>query len=277
MTVRIKLTLLMLMLSFFSIAQNIDIKIMSFNVQQPYGTNWDARKDSVVAIFNQENMDIVGTQEAINAQRDYVLENTDEYLYYGLGRDGKDNGEGCWVFYKKKKYIIDSTKSGNFWLSDTPDIPSRFGGDYNRICTYVYLTDKHTEKSFYVFNAHFPTTDLQNARQQSMELMAQQMAEKSLEGLPILATGDFNSPENDDATKWMKHGENNPFHCKDTYRDFDPTGNVTTGFGTKYDYIYCENTAQYKVDSSWVVKSPTGASDHMPIATKIVIYSTRKD
>ncbi|MDA3893641.1 MAG: endonuclease/exonuclease/phosphatase family protein [Salinivirgaceae bacterium] len=254
--------------------QNIDLKIMSFNIQQPYGNNWEERRDSVVAIINIENPDIVGTQEAINSQRNYLIDSTRNYNWYGLGRDGGDNGEGSWIFYKKDKYIIDSANSGNFWLSDTPNVPSRFGGDYNRICTFVRLIDTATHQGFYLFNAHFPTPDIYAARLKSIKLMAQYMAERALLNEPILATGDFNSSENDGVTKWMKTGNDNPIQCRDSYRDKYPDGTVNTGFGTKFDYIYYENHDNYITQDSWVVNNPSDASDHMPIVAEIsIIYA----
>lgn len=263
--------------TFSLVAQSINIKVMSFNIQQPHGTNWDARKDSAVAIIKQENVDIIGTQEAVNYQRNYLIDSTNGYAWYGLGRDGGDKGEGSWIFYKEGKYTIDSLNSGNFWLSDTPDKPSRFDGNYNRICTYVRLIDTATQKGFYVFNAHFPVPNLSTGRLKSMKLMAQRMAEKSLSGEPIIATGDFNSSENDAATKWMKSGSDNPIHCSDTYRDVYPEGHVSTGFGTKFDYIYCEKNANYKVLNSWVIKEPSEATDHFPIAASLSFFISENE
>lgn len=138
----------LLLLPCLVFGQQIDLEIMSFNIQQPYGNNWDARKDSVVAIINNENPDIIGTQEAVNFQRDYLIDNISGYAWYGLGRDGGDKGEGSWIFYKKEKFTIDSVNSGNFWLSKSPNVPSRLGGSYNRICTYLHLIDKNTGKGF---------------------------------------------------------------------------------------------------------------------------------
>lgn len=275
MTKRKNILIIAIMLitpSFSLLAQSINIKIMSFNIQQPHGTNWDARKDSAVAIIIQEDVDIIGTQEAVNYQRDYIIDSTKGYAWYGLGRDGGDKGEGSWIFYKEGKYLIDSLNSGNFWLSDTPDKPSRFAGNYNRICTYIRLIDTATQKGFYVFNAHFPIPNLSTGRLKSMKLMAQRMAEKSLSGEPVIATGDFNSSENDAATKWMKNGSDNPIHCRDTYRDVYPEGHVSTGFGTKFDYIYYENIPEFKTIDSWVIKEPSEATDHFPIAAEISFF-----
>ena len=259
-------------------AQSIDFTIMSFNVQQPYGNNWDERKDSAVALLTSQNIDVIGTQEAINTQRNYLIDHTTGYKWYGIGRKGGDNDEGCWIFYKTDKFEIDSANSGNFWLSDTPNKPSSFGDKYNRICTYARLIDKVTGRGLYVYNAHFPTPDLYKGRLSSMKLLMQQVSERTLKYEPVYITGDFNSHETDEVTKWVKSSVSNPLHCRDTYRDVYPTGNVTTGFGAKYDYVYCPNNNKYVTHDSWVVTQPSNASDHMPIAASVsIMYMNNAD
>lgn len=248
-------------------AQNLNVKIMSFNVQQPFGTNWDGRKAGAASIFNTTQADVIGTQEAVNYQRDYLAQQTG-YAWYGIGRDGGDSGEGSWIFYKANKYTLDNANSGNFWLSDTPTVPSRFAGGYNRICTYVHLIEKSSGKGFYIFNSHFPTPDLPDARLKSMKLLTQRMASRAIPADPIYATGDFNSNEVDAVTIWMKTGADNPTKYRDTYRDVNPSGSVNTGFGTKFDYIYCPNDAKYTTQTSWVITTPV-ASDHYPIVAEV--------
>ena len=73
-----------------------------------------------------------------------------------LGRDdGKEKGEHSAIYFKTSEFKL--LKSGDFWLSETPDKPS-LGWDAtccNRISSWVYLQHKKTGKKFYMFNAHF--------------------------------------------------------------------------------------------------------------------------
>lgn len=246
------------------------IRILSFNIQQPYGTNWEARRDSSVKLIHIEKPDIIGTQEAVNFQRNYLFENLKTYSWYGVGRDGGDNGEGCWIFYNNR-FAIDSSRSGNFWLSATPQVPSRFGGDYNRMCTYVWLTDKTSGIGFYVFNVHFPVPELNEARLTSMKFLASEIARITKNSEPVILTGDFNSPEEDAATIWMKTAADNPINLVDSYRVLHPDGFVTTGFGTRFDYIYFRKNSLFTSLSSKVITSQGGASDHFPIEADLVV------
>ena len=249
----------------------MELRVMTFNVQQPFGTDWDSRKDKAAAILSGERPDIAGTQEATSSQRDYLIAHAAGYSWYGLGRDGGDNGEGSWIFYRADRFRIDSLHSGNIWLSNTPGTPSRFGGSYNRICTYARLVEKATGKGCYIFNSHFYTQDQAEYRLASARMVAKAMVERAMKADPALSTGDFNSPEGDAVTEWFKHGNDNPIRLRDSYRDFDPTGKVTTGFGVKYDYVYVPDAPSYRTMKAWVVVSPAGASDHMPTVSDLRI------
>ncbi|MCX6181448.1 MAG: carbohydrate-binding protein [Bacteroidetes bacterium] len=250
-------------------AQTLTLKIMSYNIQQPYGTNWDGRKASLVAVINNENPDVLGSQEAVNYQRDYISTNISGYSWFGEGRDGGDAGEGSFIYYKTSKFTLDAANSGNMWLSNTPTVPSRFNGSYNRICTYVRLTDKTTNKSFYLFNIHNYMPSEYDNRLAAVKMLVQKIAARTHSSDPVYITGDFNSSEGDGVTVWMKSGSDNSIKFRDTYRDYDPTGNVTTGFGTKFDYIYCPNSSKYTTTSSHVVTSATSSSDHLPIIATV--------
>ncbi len=171
-------------------AQGLELRIMSFNVQQPNGTGWDSRKVLAAAIINNEQPDIIGTQEAMNDQRDYLIANCPGYRCYGLGRDPGDSGEGSRIFWKEAAFTIDSGSSGNFWLSTTPDSPSRFGGSYNRICTYVRLVEKATGQGFSVFNIHNYLPNESDYRMQSARMLAERMAGRAHGEEPV-----FGNPE----------------------------------------------------------------------------------
>ena len=81
---------------------------------------------------------------------------------------------------------------GNFWLSQTPEVPS-LGWDAtccNRICSWVKLKDKKT--TFWVFNLHFDHEG-KVAQVQSADLVLQKIKEIAKSGKVILM-GDFNLP-----------------------------------------------------------------------------------
>ncbi len=252
-------------------AAPLDVLAMTFNVQQPAGTDWEGRRERAASIIAKEKPDFLGTQEAVAAQRDFLGARNPGYAWFGVGRDGGDNGEGSWIFYRSDRFRVDSLRSGNFWLSNTPGVPSRLGGSYNRLCTYARLIEKSTGRGLYVFNAHFYMPDQTDYRLASARMLAKAVTERAVAADPVVVTGDFNSPETDTVTHWYKHGTDNPFRLRDSYRDFDPNGAVTTGFGVKLDYIYVPDAPGYATTKAWVITDPAGASDHMPTASALRI------
>lgn len=250
----------------------LDLRVMSFNVQQPWGTNWDGRKAQAATILNRELPDVVGTQEATKDQLDHLSASCPGYERFGAGRDGGDAGESSVIYWKSSRFRIDPANSGNLWLSNTPTTPSRFGGSYNRIATFVRLVDKQTSVAFSVYNIHNYMPAESEYRMQAAKLLVKTIAARAQANEPVVVTGDFNSTEGDAVTLWMKSGSDNPVRFRDTYRDVDPTGTVTTGFGTKFDYIYLPKDSKATTVRSFVVTSPV-ASDHFPIVADLSLNS----
>ena len=114
-----------------------------------------------------------------------------EYTAIGVGReDGKEKGEYSPILFKKDKFTL--IKSGYFWLSQTPEKPSKgWDAACERIATWAQLKDKATGKKFFVLNTHFDHIGT-IARQESVKLIQNKTAELS-EGLPQIVMGDFNA------------------------------------------------------------------------------------
>lgn len=243
-----------------------DIKLMSFNMQQPYNTNWDGRVNNAANIINTHQPDIIGTQELHEYMRNQILDKTSGYASFGISRECSWNGESSYILYKASKYEIDLANSGNFWFKDDYWNCGRgYDPDYNRICTYARFKDKATGKYFYVYNSHFPIPGYAYAREQSANLLMQRANSRAIKD-PVIFTGDFNSTETQVPINIIKNGST--LKMRDTYRDVYPTGSVTTGFGTRYDFIFVENKSTNTTLSSYVVNSPV-ASDHLPIVATV--------
>jgi hypothetical protein len=97
-------------------------------------------------MINFEAFDVFGAQEVRHGQLEYMVEQLPDYKYVGVARDdGAEKGEYCPVFYRKKLFKL--LDSGTFWLSETPDKPSKgWDGRCCRICTWAYLERKSDKK-----------------------------------------------------------------------------------------------------------------------------------
>jgi hypothetical protein len=85
--------------------------------------SWSYRKEHVKALIKFHEFDIFGTEEGLLSQLNGIAE-LPEYAFTGKGRDdGKDAGEHSAIFYRKERFKL--LDSGDFWLSETPDKPTK--------------------------------------------------------------------------------------------------------------------------------------------------------
>ena len=173
--------------------------IMTYNIKydnvNDTVNNWNDRKSSMVELNVTEDPDVVGMQEVLHNQLNYLNEELSGYDYVGVGReDGKQKGEYSPILYQKEKYEL--LKSNTFWLSKTPDqISVGWDAALERICTYALFKEKSTDKEFYVFNTHFDHRG-DKARKKSVKLILKKIDEINTQNLPVVLMGDLNlSPE----------------------------------------------------------------------------------
>ena len=138
------------------------------------------------------DFDIFGTQECFIHQLKDMKEALPGYDYIGVGRDdSKEKGEHSAIFYRTDKF--DVIEKGDFWLSETPDVPSK-GWDavLPRICSWGHFKCKDTGFEFLFFNLHMDHIG-KKARVESAFLVQDKMKELGKgKDLPAILTGDFN-------------------------------------------------------------------------------------
>lgn len=274
----LKLLLLALVTGICHPSFSQDINLATFNLRLQTtgdsGNLWTQRSPHVIALIRFHQFDIFGTQEGFRNQLVDIQKGLPEFDFYGAGRDdGKEMGEHSAIFYRKERFSI--IKKGDFWLSQTPDQPSK-GWDAtccNRICSWVYFTDKQTGKNFYVFNAHFDHQGMV-ARVESSKLILQRIS--TIAGNePVIFCGDLNG---DHESEWYKNLEASSV-VRDSYRQVNfPYANNGTfnGFGKTLenrgiiDHIFISNHFLVNrwgiLSDSYYGKFP---SDHFPVLAEI--------
>ena len=171
-------------------------------VDDKEGWGWNVRRDRVANYIKEKHLDVVGMQEVLHSQLEDLLARLPEYDYVGVGRtDGKTKGEYSPVFFLREKFEV--LERGNFWLSETPDVPGSVGWDaaLERIASYAKLKDKQTGKVFMAVNTHFDHVGV-TARRESAKLIMKKIQE-IVGDRPAVVTGDFNVTEDDEAYKIM--------------------------------------------------------------------------
>ena len=178
--------------------------IISYNIR--YDNNWDVenswkiRRKKISKILIQYSPSIVGIQEGLLNQVQYIDSSLINYDYVGVGRDdGKEKGEFCAIYFDTTRYVL--LKNSTFWLSETPDtISVGWDAALERICTYGLFKDRITRKAFWVFNTHFDHIGI-IAREKSSELILKKINKINRQSLPVILMGDFNSIPNSPPVK----------------------------------------------------------------------------
>ncbi|MFN6137249.1 MAG: endonuclease/exonuclease/phosphatase family protein [Planctomycetota bacterium] len=264
-----------------SLAQSNDlIRVMSFNIR--YGTandginRWDLRKEFLVETIRNFDPDMLGTQETLASQRDYLALALDGYGVVAAGRDdGKDGGEMAALFYRKDRF--EPIEQGHIWLSETPEKVGSKGWDaaLPRIATWVKLKDLQSadSKPILYLNAHLDHKG-QRARLESCRLIRSKLSELGADARWIV-TGDFNaSPSEppysalfDDAadrklldTHRVVH--RNPEANEGTFSSFD----VSKTNGPRIDWIGCSEDFQVRLARiDRTSRDGRTPSDHFPV------------
>ncbi len=263
--------------------EHLDVKVMSFNIR--YGTaedgenHWKKRKTLVYDVIRQYSPDIIGLQEALRFQIDEIKNNIPGYEEIGQGREGGEEGEYSAILYRTEQLRV--VESGTFWLSDTPEVPSKhWGNACFRICTWGYFIDRQTGSALYLYNTHLDHQS-QPSREKSVKLIAERIHTRQY-GDPVILTGDFNAGEQNPAIIYLTTDKSEKHVTsvlmKDTYRVMYPDAEDVGTFnafkgkktGEKIDYIFVE--PEIRVLSADIIRMDKDGqypSDHFPVIAEI--------
>jgi endonuclease/exonuclease/phosphatase family metal-dependent hydrolase len=175
------------------------LKVMSFNIRYGAandGTNsWDHRRDLVLETIQAFDPDLLGLQEVLKFQAEFLLEGLPGYAFHGVGReDGQEKGEFVPLMYRKDRFA--PRDSGHFWLSETPDVPGSKSWDSSlpRMLSWVSLRDLKNNRVIVFANVHFDHRGAQ-ARLESARLMRRKWEGFQADNVPLIIAGDFNTDE----------------------------------------------------------------------------------
>lgn len=259
-----------------------DIRVMSFNIR--YGTaddgpnRWEERRERLAATIRDFDPDLLGTQETLGFQRDWLAEKLPDHEVVGVGReDGAELGEMTAVCFRRSRFRM--LESGHFWLSETPDRPGSRSWDaaLPRMVTWVRLAgrDRPGERPVLFLNTHFDHQG-EASRLESARLLRSRIGELG-GGCSVVVSGDFNAGEDSPPYRvlfGMSGGHPSPL--VDCFRAANPqrteeegtfsgfrSGNTT---GSRIDWIGA--SPEWKVVNCRIDRSGEDGrtpSDHFPV------------
>lgn len=234
------------------------------------------RKNLAINIIRKYEFDILGTQELYYHQLQDVLKGTESvYAHVGVATgDGKADGKESFdaIFYRKDRFQLVST--GDFWYSETPDVPSiSWGAAVQTHCTWAKFKDTKSNKEFFVFNSHL-IFDHEIGQLKSVAILTEKM-NSIAKGYPIFCLGDFNA---DTGTNTIKNllGDRKLFDSKmlTTNLKDSPKGGTFSGFEAnvnanwRIDLILVTSlikVLRYQVIQDDLESEVGVASDHLPV------------
>jgi len=264
-------------------------RVMSFNISCDYGAdgenNWEFRRETLLDVIKENDPVLLGVQEAVPQQMDDLNANLPGYASYGVGRDdGARKGEAMAVFYKTD--AVELLDKGKFWLSETPDVPSK-GWDAMcfRTVTWGKFRCKKTGKLFCFANTHFDHVGVV-ARKEGAKLIMRRMSQIADGKAPYFVSGDFNVTDESDAYATITSGvpdENIP-GLRDSNKiaqereiaqeyTFHDWGQVPPEDGSIIDFVFVNDKVDVKKFKINPVKHSNGryASDHVSIVATLLL------
>lgn len=265
-----------------------ELTVISYNIRylnQNDGEDiWSNRKSSVIETLQQA--DVVGLQEVVQQQLDEIRQGTEDFAWYGVGRDdGDQKGEAVPIGWRKAAF--EALEKGTFWLSPSPEAVGSQGWDaaLPRIASWVRLKHKASGAAMLVLNTHFDHRGPQ-ARTESAKLLANWLAQQQVNDEPVVILGDLNAELGTaplDALLAPVERESRPaFQLRDARASApepDPGPNSTwNGFSKiepnrRIDHIMIAGQAEVVAFKTLDPRTELGrfASDHLPVSTQIAI------
>lgn len=253
-----------------------ELKVMSYNIRMGTandGTNsWEYRFPATIEMIKDQEPDVFGIQEAFPFQILFIEEYARDYKSVGVGRDdGRKKGEHMSIFWNKK--TVSLLKWGTFWLSETPDKPSKgWDAACRRTATWALMKDKKTGKKFYFVNTHLDHMG-KEAQKNGLKLIVDRIDSINPEGYPMILTGDFNIKPDNAALKELDA------RMQSARKVASITDNVNTfnGWSVKpsdmvIDYIYFSGFSscpEYQTVTKKYADKPF-VSDHYPIVARLI-------
>jgi len=263
-------------------AEPVALRVMSFNIRYANNSDglnaWPLRRELLLQTIRAYDPDLLGMQEVVHLQGEYLQENLPAYKFVGVGRDdGRQRGEYSPVMFRASRFEL--LDSGTFWLSEHPETVGSKSWDASlpRIATWCKLRDHLAgDAELFILNTHFDHIGV-TARHESAKLIAKWLGQHAI-GLPVIVTGDFNCDDRSDPYRSLLGTAEPPalvdsfreIHVERSEREASFHGFRGTEAGTRIDWIL--HGPQFKATAAAIDRSSRSGrypSDHFPVTAEL--------
>ena len=250
------------------------LSVMSFNIRLPAESDgvdyWETRKPLAVRMLREQQPDVIGLQELVKAQADYLARELPQYAWFGRGREADGGGEHMGVFYRKDRLKV--IESGDFWLSDTPDVAGSitWGHPHPRMVTWALFEQRSDGRRFYLFNTHLPYRDEDEAaRLKGAQAIARRLATLP-DDVPVVLTGDFNTTPDSEVHAVLARTLQDAWTTAPRVEGIDATFHGFTGKADRrIDWIFVRGAQLESITSVTTRWNNRYPSDHFPLVATL--------
>jgi endonuclease/exonuclease/phosphatase family metal-dependent hydrolase len=259
------------------------VRVMTYNLRQsidPPPRDWPTRLPMVKRLLRKHAPDLIGVQEVLWEQVRELDGALPGYEWIGMGRRGGTRDEFSAILYRGDRF--EALEWDHFWLSATPGVmgSSTWGNTYTRMVTWARFRDRRDGTVFYLVNTHLDHHSAYS-RVKSAQLILERVRGFQ-PGVPVLLTGDFNSPAGGGEAYRVLTG---PDGFTDTWlaaRGRGPASNTFGGWkapvpgGDRIDWILSRGA----VKTGWTEIDPYQEgglypSDHYPVVAHLTFGDDR--
>lgn len=246
---------------------------------------WSQRVPELRDFIASCDPDIIGLQETgWNDDVMAIIPNPETYTLVTFIRGNFEYGDAALLF-RKSRY--EALQSGQFFLGPNPDLPMAFGFrrlSMLRYVNWVVLREKETGFTFLYANTHF---DNAGANKDPASGVYRERIASLAGGMPVIATGDFNTPGDNERHARFTGADMTPPLLRNAYT-LAAAPEVVEANGTRRPIVEADADLPYtkRIDhilvggpcpvsvGQWTIflstlKDGQPMSDHEPILAKI--------
>jgi len=250
--------------------------IMTFNLRfenSSDGPNaWQYRRELVTDLIKRYAPSILGTQEGMGSQLDYIRDNLPEYHLHAPHRTLDVTCQYPTLFFHKDSFRIH--EGGEFWLSKTPEVHRSKSWDsaFPRMMSYARVSEVDIDRDFWVAVTHLDHMGTE-ARYQQAKIIAEWVQTRTD---PVILMGDFNDSPGSPVHNLFTSSETG---LQDTWKilgNKEQEDNFThhdfTGIPQKTRMDWILVSPHFRVIGVEILKDHVGdryPSDHFPYLVKL--------
>jgi endonuclease/exonuclease/phosphatase family metal-dependent hydrolase len=260
---------------------SVSVRVLTYNVRcdtEEDGEHaWPNRRERVARTIRFHAPDLVGLQEPLTHQFEYLRGRLPGFAWIGRGRLSSGEGEHCPIGVRRSRFSVEET--GTIWLSEFGEEGS-VGWDAKlpRILTWTHVRDRKSDEPLALCNVHLDHVG-ERARRESAWLIVERLPEIAPDR-PTVLVGDLNCTERDEPYAILTDPEG-PTELLDTRYASEtghhgPTTTVTTFGevvpGRTIDHVFVSEGISVAQHGTCADRYDEGyPSDHLPVLAELSV------